>query len=234
MTKNSRTILFITYAFTGLLTESLITYLFPYTGLGGLVCYPTNIILSLLFGWTLYKITRQSIKPFLIGITFFVFISLQSIVQLYVHPQDFGGSPYEQIVGCKRASKNYDKISFNSFPELSKAERVAYLYKFKSRLPTSIATLSIDSSGDEFISQNSRKYMILNYNHETTYDTTLLKLVDKETSLIIIENPQDSSKINVHITDKYLLNNEAGGVLDKGKSVTYNVLKDTLELSSGI
>jgi hypothetical protein len=234
MTKNSRTILFISYAFAGLLTESLISYLFPYTGLGGLICYPTSIILSLLFGWILYKISKRSSKPVLVGLTFFVFISLQFIVELNVHPQDFGGSPFQQIADVKRASKNYDNIRFDSFPVLSRAERVAYIYKFKNRLPLSISALSIDTSEDEFVSQVSRKYMILNYARDTTYDTTLLKLIRTDTSLVIIENPKDSSKINVHYTDKYLLNNTAGGVSDREKSAMYNVVLDNFEFNTGI
>ena len=234
MTQNSRTILFISYALAGLLTESLISYLFPYTSLGGLICYPTSIILSLLFGWSLYKITKRSLKPFLVGLIFFVFIFLQFIIELNVHPQDFGGSPSQQIADFKHASENYDNINFDSFPALNRAERVAYIYKFKNRLPSSISTLSIDTSEDEFVSQVSRKYMILNYARDTTYDTTLLKLIRTDTFLIIIENPNDSFKINVHHTDKYLLNNTAGGVRDREKPIMYNILLDTFELKTGI
>jgi len=234
MTNQSRKILFIAYAFIGLLTESLISYLFPYTGLGGLICYPISIILSLLFGWTIYKITKLSLKPFLVGLTFFVFISLQFIVELYVHPQDFGGTTFQQITNCKRAYKNYDNISFESFPEISGAKRVAYIYKFKRKLPLSISILSIDTSEYEFASQVSRKYMILNFAHDTTYDTTLLKLIRTDTSLVIIENPKESSKTKVHVTDKFFLNNSAGGVIDRTNSIIYNIQLDTFEIDTGL
>jgi hypothetical protein len=234
MTKVNRILLFIIYTCTGILSESLVSYLFPYTGLGGLICYPTSIALSLLFGGTLYMLGKSSVKPLLVGLTFFAFISVQFLFELYVHPQDFGGSTFKQIAEYKQAFKKFDNISFDSFPVLNKAERIAYIYKFKNRLPSTISTLSIDSSSDQFITEVSRKYILLNYPRDTTYDTTVLKLKHTDTSLVIIENPHDSSKMNVHVADKYLLKNTGGGVIDTGKSISYNVWLDDLKLHTGL
>jgi len=234
MTKQNRKILFIVYAFTGLLTESFIFYLFPYTGLGGVICFPISILLSVLFGWTLYKLTKQFFAPLLVGILFLLFIAIQFEIELQVHPQDFGGSPLQQIADCKSAYTFYDSINFDSYPQLGRAKRVAYIYKFKNKLPSSISTLSIDSLLEDYSSKFNRKYMFLNYTHDTTYDTNSLTLTRTDTSLIIIENPKDSSKVNVHITDKYLLDHPGGGIYDRENSIIYNVSLDKFELNTGL
>ena len=234
MTKRNRKILFVTFCIVGLLTEAFIFYLFPYTGLGGLICYPTSIFLSLLFGWTLYKITKKHLKPFVIGLTICLCLLLQVLIELYVHPQDFGGSPFQQISEYKNAYTDYDKIDFDNYTEFNNAKRVAFIYKFKDRLPKSISTLRIDSSADGFITQISRKYMLLNFAKDTIYDTNLINFKFTDTSLIIIENPKDSSKTNTHITDKYLLKNEGGGISAKSKPIMYTVWLDKLDLKTGI
>src|SRR5690554_4940438 len=145
MDNSKRKLLFGFYALLGLIIEGLILWLFPFTGLGGLICWPTAIILSFGFGFLLFKLTKRQLNSWQILIVFSILIIFQSYVQLSTIPQDFGGSAFSKITDAKSAFSKYDKIEFNDFPNLTTAERVAYLYKYKSKLPDTFISLTIDS-----------------------------------------------------------------------------------------
>lgn len=229
MAKLNRTILFISYVIVGLLTEGFIFYLFPFTGLGGLICYPTSVIISLIFGWCIYKITKKQVKPIFIGLISFSFLTIQFFIELTFHPQDFGGSPFSQLNSFSKAVKNYDNINYTGFSNLNQADRVVFIYKFKNKLPQSISTLYIDNSDIK------SEYDFYNYpNGKIVYDTTKLKLLYTDTSLVIIQNPNSKNFIELSVADKTLLNNDAGGYSEMGSSIFYNVAKDSFQLNSGI
>jgi hypothetical protein len=231
MNKQIRIILFISYAIIGLVIENFIFYLFPFTGLGGLVCYPFSLILSILFGWIIYKATKKLRKVGSIVLVFLGVLSFQIIIALAFQPQDFGGTPFEQIADCNRALNRYDKIRFDDFSDLSSAERVVYIYKFKNKLPQSISILTIDSTvGDGEVQRN---YEFKNYLQGKIYDTTQLKIEYTNDSLIIIEAPLNPLKADKHTTEKTLLDNVGGGTYDRKNSIFYDVTKDSFELKTG-
>jgi hypothetical protein len=229
MTKRKRLIFFVSYLLVGLLTEAFIFYLFPYTGLGGLICYPTSIIISLVLGWTIYKLTKKELKLVYTIIIFITLLTIQFYIELFVHPQDFGGDPISQITAFNSASKKYDSITFDNFSSLNEAEKVAYIYKFKSILPQSITILNIDRES------KIANYEIYNYaNGKTIFDTTKLKLIYTDTSTIIIETLKDKTILTSIVPDKNLMSNISGGYFDREKSTYYTVSKNTFELKTGI
>ncbi|PVD50302.1 hypothetical protein DC498_20895 [Terrimonas sp.] len=131
MTKRKPILTFIIYIILGLISESIIFFLFPFTGLGGIICYPLCIALSIAFGWTLFKMTKKEVAKGYIFLSFLCFLTVQSYLELKIHPQDFGGSPISQIGNFKKALANYDKIKFEDFGNLTKAEKVIYNFKYK-------------------------------------------------------------------------------------------------------
>ena len=74
---------------------------------------------------------------------FLVFGVDSILLQLWTTPQDFGGTTFYKIGDAFRAYKNYNKINYSNFPNLTTGERVAYIYKFKDRLPNSFVSLQI-------------------------------------------------------------------------------------------
>ena len=127
MENSKRVLLLGLYVLFGMTIEGFILWLFPFTGLGGLICLPTAIICSFGFGFIIYKLTKRQHKVWQILIAFFALISIQSYVQLSSIPQDFGGDAFSKISDAKSGFSKYDSIEFYDFPNLTIGERVAYI-----------------------------------------------------------------------------------------------------------
>ena len=229
MTNRKPLIIFISYIIVGLIIESIIFYLFPFTGLGGVICYPFCVILSIAFGWTLFKLTKKNIARVYIFIAFFSFQILQFYLELKIHPQDFGGSPISQINDFKNALNNYDKIKFGDFGSLTKSEKVIYYFKFKDNLPKSISTLTI------FRNDVASHYDVSNYaNDSISYDKNKIDFAYTDTTIIIIENPKSANKTVSEIPFKTLLKQKGGGYLDRKSSTDFFVNESDFSFKTGI
>lgn len=229
MTNRKPYILFISYIIIGLIIESIIFYLFPFTGLGGIICYPFCVILSLAFGWTLFKLTKHNIAKVYIFIAFLCFQTLQFYFELIIHPQDFGGSPISQINDFKNAFNNYDKIKLGDFGNLTKPERVIYYFKYKDNLPQSISTLSIDRNNVTSV------YDISNYGNDSiSYDKNKIDFSYTDTTIRIIENPNSVKPKKSEIPFRNLLKQKGGGYFDRANSTFYNVNENDFAFKTGI
>ncbi len=220
-----------TFIILSLLTEKLIWYLFPFTGLGGLICWPATVIITGLSTYIIYRaIKKRGINPIVVFLTSIFFI-IDTFLLIEVHPQDYGGDPIDQIRQCVTAYKNYDEIRFDTFGSLNKAERVAYIHKFQNRLPSSISILYIDKdNGDE---NSSRSYEIFNYSDTTKYDTTKIVLQQNGDFVILTEKLKPNFEIKHSIRRTFLRDN-GSGYIDKTNKFFYNINKDNFELKSGI
>src|SRR5688572_13270783 len=126
MNKIERRIIFAVYFLLGLIIEAFIWWLFPYTGLGGLICYPSAIFFSLVFGFLIYKISKGKILKWQVTLLALGFLIIQFFLQLNIHPQDFGGSVFEKVSGFKKAYSSYESIQYNQFTDLTNEEKIAF------------------------------------------------------------------------------------------------------------
>ncbi|RDV11859.1 hypothetical protein DXT99_23425 [Pontibacter diazotrophicus] len=230
MNSKRRKFTFGIYIFLGLVVEEIIFWLFPYTGLGGLICFPTAIFFSLVFGFVIYKLTKTSIKKWMLVSLAVTFLLIQFYLQLRIHPQDFGGSVFEKISIYGEAYRDYGTIQYEMFTELNNAEKVAFYHKFRVMLPTSLTTLGIDTDGNS-LEYNPRLYLIENKGNQRFYDTTKLQIVELDTATIIIENP-NSMLAKSYRASRNFMDNDGAGYGDETYSL--NVQKDYLELDTGI
>jgi hypothetical protein len=231
MDNSKRKILFGLYALMGLTIEGFILWLFPFTGLGGLICWPTAIIFSLGFGFILFKLTKRQLKPWQTLIAFLILITFQSHVQLSTIPQDSGGDAFSKISDAKSAFSKYDQIEFNDFPSLTTGERVAYLYKFKSKLPDTFISLTIDSLKNEYESTNPRTYLIQNIDGKRQYDESKIKIAESDTATIITEYYNKTDTL-VYKMDRNFINIGSGGYNDRILSL--DIHEDDFKLDTGI
>lgn len=231
MDKPKRLLLYGLYVIFSLIAETFILWLFPYTGLGGLICWPLTIIFALGLGFIIFKATKRHLKILKLSTLFLSVFTIQILLQLWTTPQDFGGTTFYKIGDAFRAYKNYNKINYSDFPNLTTGKRVAYIHKFKDKLPNSFVSLQIDSTGQDYESVNQRTYVIENRNGKRQYDKAKLNLIESDTATIIIEYFSDTDTL-VHKMNRNFLNIEAGGWGDKG--VNLNVNEDNFKLETGI
>lgn len=220
-----------TFVILLLLTEKLIWYLFPFTGLGGLICWPSTIIIAGISSFIIYRIIKKKgLNTLAIVLTFFLFIA-DTFLLIEIHPQDYGGDPKSQIGQCITAYEKYDQIGFDTFATLNKADRVTYIHKFKNQLPLSVSILYIDKEdGNE---TSSRSYEIFNYSDKIKYDTSKIGLQQNGDFVVLTEkvNPNVQTK---HIIRRKFLNDNGTGYIDTTNKFFYNINKDNFELKSGI
>jgi hypothetical protein len=231
MSYPNRKIVFWLYLALSLLSETFILWLFPFTGLGGLICWPITILLSLGLGYLLYLLTKMQFNLWSIALLFSVTLIFQTYIELLVVPQDFGGNAISKISYSYKAYKNYDSIQFKDFANLTQAERVDFIYKFKNKLPDSfiILTLQKYDGNDSIII--SRDYIIENRKSKRIYDTSKIKIIENDTATIIIENPNKINK-QIHTLDANFLNTTGGGFDDNGLLI--DVVEDDFKLKTGI
>ena len=232
MDKPKRLMIYVLYVILGLTIETFILWLFPYTGLGGLICWPLTIIFSLTLGYIIYRVARRrQITNWRVSVLFFFVLILQVLLQLWTTPQEFGGNTFSKIKGTFQAYRKYNNLKFTDFPNLTKAERVAYIYKFKKELPNTFVMLEIDSTRQNYKSINPRIYKIENKSGIRYYDTTKLKLIENDTATVIIEYLKNNDTL-LHKLNTNFLNIKAGGWGDKGINIYVN--EDNFNMDTGI
>jgi hypothetical protein len=231
------TILFWTYFLTGLLTEGFILWLFPNTGLGGLICWPTALFLSLVFAFGLLKIHKKFKSRRVTVVSFVSFLFIQLFLQLLITPQEYGGEPIEQVSKAITTYKRFDKIDFSDFAKLDQFERVAYIYKNEKLLPDSYLILSIDSLNDEHLLPGdtnfytkSKTYIIENRDGERNWNKEELALIETDSSTIIIERIENGDSLVYKATNDIL----RGGVGTTTDNVSIFCTKDDLKLTTGM
>lgn len=236
--KIESTILFWAYVVVGLLSEGFILWLFPFTGLGGLICWPTAIVFSLAFGFGLLKIHKRFHNKRLTSISFVILITVQIFSQLFFTPQEIGGQPFDQISEAISAYKRFDKVDFSDFSKLNQFERVVYIFINKKSLPDSYLILSIDSVNDKHLIPgdpnyftHSRTYLIENRNGKKDWNEEELGLIETDSSTIIIQrNGKEDS--TVHETVVGLLRGGIGNSTEAKLSIFCD--KDDLKLKTGL
>ena len=236
--KITSTIIFWTYFLIGLLIEGYILWLFPYTGLGGLICWPTAIILSFLFSFGFLKIHKRFHSRRLTIISSIAFIVSQTSVQLLITPQEIGGKPVQQISELISTYRRFNEIDYSDFSKLKQFERVAYIFNNMKSLPDSYLILSIDSVNDKHLLPGdpdyftkSKTYSIENRNGKKVWNTKELGLIETDSSTIIIQRNEQGDSVVYETIDDLL----RGGV---GNSTSDNLSifcdKDDLKLKTGL
>jgi hypothetical protein len=235
--KITSTILFWTYFAIGLLTEGFILWLFPNTGLGGLICWPTALFLSLVFAFGLLRIHKKNKSRRLTVICFVSFLLIQFFVQLLLTPQEYGGQPIEQVSKAITTYERFDKIDFSDFAKLDQFERVAYIFKNEKALPDSYLILSIDSLNDKHLIPGdtnyytkSKTYIIENRDGERSWNKKELTLIETDSSTIIIERNENGDSL-VHKTANDIL---GGGVGTTTDNISIFCKRDELKLTTGL
>jgi len=232
------TILFWTYFVTGLLTEAFILWLFPNTGLGGLICWPTSLFFSLVFAFGLLRIHKKFKRRLVTIICFVALLSIQVFSQLLLTPQEYGGEPIDQISQAISTYKRFDKIDFSDFSKLNQFERASYIFKNKNTMPDSYLILSIDSVNDKHLIPGdpnyytkSKTYLIEKRNGKKTWDTRELGIIENDSSTLIIERLADGDSL-VHTTMSNFLR---GGLGDsRHDNLSLFITEDDLELNTGM
>ena len=232
------TILFWSYIVVGLLTEVYILWLFPYTGLGGLICWPIAIILSFAFGFAILRVYKKFHSKRLTVISFIVFITIQMYLQLLITPQEIGGEPLQQISEASETYRRFDKIDFSDFTKLDQFERVAYIFRYKSRLPDSYIILSVNIRNDKglvppdpgYFSQ-STTYLVEKRRKGTSWDRSKLGIIETDSSTIIIQRNTNGDSV-VHGATKDLLRGGVGSSPNDSTSIYCE--RDDFKLHTGL
>lgn len=231
MDKPKRLLFYGLYVILCLTSEMFILWLFPYTGLGGLICWPLTMLFALGLGFFIFKKTEKQLKIWQHSALFLSVFTIQMLLQLWTTPQDFGGTTFYKIMDAFGSYNKYNRINYKDFPNLTIGQRVAYMYKFKEKLPNSFVLLQIDSIGQNYESVNQRTYVIENRIGKRYYDTNKLHLIESDTATIITEYFRFKDTL-VHKMNKNFLNIQAGSWGDKGLNL--NIKKDNFELETGI
>ena len=206
-----------------IISEAYLLWLFPFTGLAGLVCWPIAILTAICSAVLFYQISKKIKKrilnlPILISLIF-----IQTYVLLWFHPQDFGGDVFHQIRSAVKAYNSYETIQLNDYSRLNRFEKVVFIKKYESQLPPSISTLTIDE----------RKYLIWNYKNKREYDKNIIDFIETDSSTTITE-VINANKYLTHNLSRNFLNNSGTGV-DKGDffiSISRDEIENTFD--SGI
>ena len=231
MDKSKRLLLFGLYVILCLIAESFILWLFPYTGLGGLICWPLTIIFAFGLGFIIFKLAKRQQKIWQLSTLFLTVFTVQILLQLWTTPQDFGGSTFYKIGDTFKAYKNYNRINYSDFTNLTTGERVSYIYKFKEELPDKFIALQIDSTGQNYESLKPRTYLFEFKKGKIQYDSRQLRLIYNDTSTTIIEYLSNSDTI-IHKTVRDIFSPQLMGWSENG----YNFFRkeDDFEMTTGI
>ena len=231
------TILFWTYFLIGLLTEGFILWLFPNTGLGGLICWPTALFLSLVFAFGLLRVYKKYKSRRVTAICFGSFLFIQVFTQLLLTPQEYGGEPIEQISKAITTYRRFDKIDFRDFAKLDQFERVAYIFKNKKSLPDNYLILSIDSlndkhlvPGDKNYYTKSKTYIIEDRKGKRNWNNEELALIETDSSTIIIQRNENGDSLVYETTNDIF----RGGVGTTRENLSIFCTKDDLKLTTGM
>jgi len=225
---NYRVILVALYILLGISSEYFLLWLFPYTGLGGLICYPISVLVSFAFGYIFYRVLKEiKKKVVLVFIFLFLFIS-QSIIQMLFCPQDYGGSVFSKISDAVTAYNNYNKIQFSGVLNLNRNELPVYIYKYKNYLPSSFIIMTIDSG--RYHNSKPRTYVIQNNNDKRSYEKDLINIIESDTATFISEFIHgDTFRYKMN---RNFMNIGMGGFSDS--TVSINIQQEDLKLDTGI
>lgn len=231
MDKPKRLLLYGLYVILCLAAETFILWLFPYTGLGGLICWPLTMILAAGLGFIIFKTTEKQLKTWQLWTLFLTTFTVQISLQLWTTPQDFGGTPFSKIGDTFKAYKNYNRINYSDYADLTAGERVAYIYKFKEELPDKFISLQIDRTGQNHESSNPRTYVFEYRKGNIQYDPAQLKLINGDTPTTIIAYLPNSDTV-IYKTAGDIFSPQLMGWSDNG----YHFFKkeDDFEITTGI
>jgi hypothetical protein len=207
----------------GILFESVLIYLFPYSELAGLANYPIALIISLLIGIVFILFNINVKKYAIIGVL------IQMYLLIVLLPQSRGGI-VKQIGNYVKAYNNYELINYNSFRDYNHEERVAYIYKFEKVLPKEFIVIGLekdDSPSKEFVLEK-----LQNVNYKLINGKLCLIIDD---SLVIDESKNKKIKIPLKNIENEIIYkhgsvvvfiNAIGFDIDEGiESVFYSYLK---------
>ena len=237
MTRTVKTIVsaLIFLGLAALIETYAIGWLFPWAGLAGLICIPVTIIFGILSGVIFYNIARGlSLKYKILFFSFLLF--LQTIFLMLFHPQDSaGGSTFEQIGNYINTYRHYNEINFEKFPTESvynNPDRVAYIYKFKEKLPEKIITLTLDTiDKSDGTSDHKLKYIIHSNKNTLSYDASKIEILNTDSGTVIIEKKRFNRPNKYYRKNWDIRKVTAGGYYDKLMDVM--VYQDDLKLEAG-
>ena len=228
MNTSLQKILPLCYLIFGIASEYFLLWLFPYTGLGGLICYPTTILLSLVFGFLLFKLLKNGLTIGGSALIFLIFFAIQLSIQMCFLPQEIGGTPFSKIEHSIRAYINYDKISIADLSKLDREEKAVFIYKYRNNLPSSFIILTIDSGRGQ--NSNPREYVIININRKKNYDKGKINIVENDTATLINE-------FRGHDTSLYKMTPNFMNIVNGGfvnDTISIYIEEDSLKLKTGI
>jgi hypothetical protein len=231
MNKTKRLLLYGLYVILCVTAEIFILWLFPHTGLAGMICWPLTMIFAFGLGFIIFKAAKRQLKIWQLSTLFLSVFTIQIFLQLLTTPQDSSERTFYQIGDAFKAYINYNRLNYSDFPNLTKGQRVTYIYKFKEKLPDKFITLQIDSTGQNYESLNPRTYVFEYRKGKIQYDSTQLRLIESDTSTILIEYLPNSDTL-IHKTIRNIFNPQLMGWSDNG----YNFFKkvDNFKTTTGI
>ncbi|WP_044208502.1 hypothetical protein [Flammeovirga sp. OC4] len=202
-----------------------IRWLFPYTGLAGLITPFIVLLTGVVSPVIFFLLSARIEKRFFTLLLFILFFICQSYIILSTYPQDYGGDIFSQMLSAKKAYGRYDSIQKDDFIGLNRFERVVYIYKFNNELPDENVRLSISKNGKRNI------YLIEIYDNKITYDKSKLGIVETD-STTIIEEYLTNGLIRPHIAPEgFLRHYDGGGFKEQGFiiSVSRDELSDNFD-----
>ncbi|KXX69229.1 hypothetical protein [Flammeovirga sp. SJP92] len=197
-----------------------IRWLFPYTGLAGLIT-PFVVLITAVISTALFFLLSGRLKNVVYTLLLFiVFFICQSYIVLSTYPQGYGGDVFSQMLSAKKAYDCYDSIQKDDFINLNRFKRVVYIYKFHDELPDENVLLSISKNG------KSNYYLIEVYDNKMTYDKSKLGIIETD-STTIIEEYLTNGLVRSHIASEGCLRHHDGGSF-KEQDFIISVSRDEL------
>lgn len=209
----------------GIVFEAILIYLFPYSELAGMVNYPIAIFVSLLSGLIYYFLLKR-IKGYIKHVLLCFMLLFQFYVQIRLMPQS-RGSIIRQMISYAKVFYNYDLIHYQQYNDSNYEERIAFIYKFRDRLPDRFIFISMDSSKKE--PYNPTVYRLEQINQHINYEDQNLSILETDTTSILIVN-ENENKV-AHVFPKGSLKPGHGG---RNEFMSIDVSYDQFAYDQGI
>lgn len=179
------------HIFIGLVFETFLIKLFPYSELAGLVNYPSAFFISIICGLISYFVIKnKKIFKFTKALSLII-LFLQLYFQIWFIPQN-RGSILKQIINYWKAYESFDKIDYNLFNNEDYAQRVAFIFKFRKILPQRFVIIYVDSL--KYENSEHKIFRIDDFgNGIIKYNKNNFKILYKGDSTCIIESNEVSS-----------------------------------------
>lgn len=212
--------------------EIFILWLFPDSGFfPGVLPWLITISLTLFMCFVFYRVIIRNTKNWIIAFVFLTLLTSQTMLQLWAISKNTDGDSFSRISDATNAYYNYDKIQFDSFPNLSTGERVVFVYKFKNILPDTLYIFTIDSLKDQSVSTNSRTYLIQRINNELVFDKAKLSIVERDTATLIVEYHKKRDTLKYKMIPNFF---KDGGSGYNDRIISLTSQSASFELTSGI